>query len=177
MQKFYLIPILIFIFGCSQKQNENKIAEFEKTLGVKETKALNLLVSDFENNLDNIYSDLPLEQAYRKYLTDLISSSTTDWKKFKFQSDKTNTEFHQSGLWNDIYTGDTIQGLQVNQAGKYMRSLYEIKDSNSLIKKCWEIKKAAGIVQNEIFVNAVLESNPDFNNYFHKRIVVLEFSF
>jgi len=32
-------------------------------------------------------------------------------------------------------------------------------------------------MQNELFVNGILSSNPDFNDYFHKRIVVMEFSF
>ncbi len=32
-------------------------------------------------------------------------------------------------------------------------------------------------MQNEILVTGILNSDPNFNNYFHKRIVVLEFSF
>ncbi|GAA4281920.1 hypothetical protein [Gaetbulibacter aestuarii] len=175
MQKAYLIFILILTFSCSQK--DNRIKKFEKILGEKQTKALNSLVSDFEKNLDKLYPDLSTDQAYRKYLTDIISDSITNWEKFKFQSYKTNSEFHQSGLWNEIYVKDSIHGLQVNSIGKYLEALFNVRDSDSLVKKYWDIREAGGLLQNELFVNGVLSSNPDFNNYFHKRIVVLEFSF
>ncbi len=64
----------------------------------------------------------------------------------------------------------------MNNVGKYMQALYLVKDSDSLIKKYWEKREAVGLMQNEIVVSGILSLNPDFNNYFHKRIVVLEFS-
>ncbi len=81
--KFIKIFIILFlIFGCSnQKVTDKRISVFEEKLGEKETKALNLLVSDFEKNLVRIYPDLPIEKGYRQYLTDLISDSITDWSK------------------------------------------------------------------------------------------------
>ena len=177
MQKFYLILVLILTFSCSQIQSDNRIAEFEKVLGERQTKALNLLVFDFEKNLSKIYPNLTIEQGYNEYLTDLISDSTTDWEKFKFQSGKTNAEFHKSGLWNEIYTKDSVSGLQVNGIGKYMQALYSVKDSDSLIKRYWKKREAAGMMQNELVIPGILSLNPDFDNYFHKRIVVVEFSF
>ncbi|GGK35635.1 hypothetical protein GCM10007962_32520 [Yeosuana aromativorans] len=153
MRKIYLIFILILTFNYSQ--TDSRIKEFEKILGERQTKALNLLVSDFEKNLDTLYPDLSTDKAYKKYLTDIIADSTTDWEKFKFQSDKTNSEFHQSGLWDDIY----------------------IKDSDTLIKRYWDMRESAGMLSNELFVSGTLSLEPDFNNYFHKRIVVVEYSF
>ena len=177
MQKFYLILVLILTFSCSQKQSDNRITEFEKVLGERQTKALDLLVSDFEKNLAKLYPDLPTEKGYRQYLSDLISDSTTDWEKFKFQSDKTNTEFHQSGLWIEIYNKDSINGLRPNNIGSYMRALYNIKDSDTLIKRYWDMRENAGMLSNELFVRGTLSLEPDFNDYFHKRIVVIEYSF
>ena len=177
MRKFQLILFLIFIFGCSQKQTDNRISEFEKILGDEPTKSVNSLVSDFEKNLDIIYPNLTTEKGYRKYLNEMISDSTTNWDKFKFQSDRTNREFHKSGLWDEIYIKDSVYGLQINQGGKYMRALYAVKDSDSLIYKYWDKREAAGMMQNELIVSGILSSNPDFNDYFHKRIVVLEFSY
>lgn len=58
-----------------------------------------------------------------------------------------------------------------------MQALYTVRESDSLIKKYWEKREAAGMMQNELVINGILSLNPDFNNYFHKRIVVLEFSF
>lgn len=177
MKIFRITIILLLTLNCTQKQTDKHIIEFEKILGDEQTKSVNSLVSDFEENLKKIYSDLPTEKAYRKYLNETISDSTTNWDKFKFQSDQTNTEFHKSGLWDEIYTKDSVRGLQINQGGKYMRALYTVKDSDSLIHKYWEKREAAGMMKNEFVVRGILTSNPDFNNYFHKRVVVLEFSF
>jgi len=69
MQKFYLILVLILTFSCAQKQSDNRIAEFEKVLGERQTKALNSLVTDFEKNLTKIYPNLAIEQGYKEYLT------------------------------------------------------------------------------------------------------------
>jgi hypothetical protein len=160
--------------------------EFEKILGARQTKALNLLVSDFEKNLDKIYPDLPTEKGYHQYLTDIISDETTNWEKFQFQSDKTNAEFHKSGLWDEIYdysyssdlnAKDSTKILDVNFIGKYMLALHQIKDSDSLIKKYWEYRNAGGLMQKEIVVNGIQSLKPNFSDYFHKRIVVVEFSF
>jgi hypothetical protein len=177
MRKFQLIIFLIFMVGCSQKQTDNRIAEFEKILGDEQTKSVNLLVSDFEVNLDKIYPDLPTEKAYRKYLDEMISDSTTNWDKFKFQAEQTNSVFHKSGLWDEIYTKDSVYGLQINAVGKYMQALYAVKNSDSLINKYWDKREVAGMMPKELIVRGILSSDPDFNDYFHKRIVVLEFSY
>ena len=67
--------------------------------------------------------------------------------------------------------------IEFNSIGKYMHALYSIKDSDSLINKYYHIKEAVGMMQNELFVNGLLSFEPNFNNYFHKRIAVIEFSF
>ncbi len=177
MKILQIFIIILLTFNCSKKQTDNRIAKFEKILGNEQTKSMNLLVSDFEENLAKIYSNLPTEKAYRKYLNEMISDSTTNWSKFKFQSDRTNTEFHKSGLWDEIYTKDSVYGLQINAVGKYMQALYAVKNSDSLINKYWDKREAAGMMPNELIVRGILSSDPDFNDYFHKRIVVLEFSY
>lgn len=177
MKFFKVIIILLLTFSCSQTKTDKRISEFEMILGNEQTKSVNSLVSDFEKNLGKIYSDLPTEKAYRKYLDEMISDSTTNWDKFKFQSAQTNSEFHKSGLWDEIYTKDSIYGLQINQVGKYMQALYSVKNSDSLINRYWDKRQAAGMMKKEFVVRGILSSNPDFNDYFHKRIIVLEFSY
>jgi hypothetical protein len=58
-----------------------------------------------------------------------------------------------------------------------MQALYAVKNSDSLINRYWDKREAAGMMPNELIVRGILSSNPDFNDYFHKRIVVLEFSY
>ncbi|GFZ87542.1 hypothetical protein GCM10011531_18770 [Aquaticitalea lipolytica] len=184
MQKFYLVLVLVLTFSCTQ--TDNRITEFEKVLGERQTNALNLLVSDFEINLTKIYPNLTTEKGYRQYLNDMISDTISYYENYSFMSRKTITEYIESGLWNEVYetnyyfdinSKDSIETISVNNIGKYMQALYVVKDSDNLINKYWEKREAAGMMQNELVVNGILSSNPDFNDYFHKRIVVLEFSF
>lgn len=169
---------LAFVFptSCSQKQTDPRIQQFEKVLGQKETKAVNALVEDFEDNLHIIYPTASIQESYTAYLKDLISPETTNWDKFKFQSEKTNYEFHKSGLWDEIYLKEN-GGIRVNFMGKYLQALFAVKDTDTLIKKYFNERNAAGMLNNELVVPGILSSNPDFTDYFHKRIVVLEFSF
>lgn len=154
-------------------------------MGKRQTNALNLLVLDFEDNLGEIYLGLPIEKAYQAYMADLLTDKR-NLDKYQFQSKKTNSEFHKSGLWNEVYeynytysldSSDSTKTINVNNLGKYMQALYSVKDSDSLIYKYFEKREAAGIMQNEIVINGLLSLNGNFNDYFHKRIVVMEFSF
>ena len=58
-----------------------------------------------------------------------------------------------------------------------MRALYEIKDHDTLIMDYFKRREIGGLMPDEIFVKGILHSKPDFNNYFHKRIVVIEFTY
>lgn len=187
MNKAFLITgIILLAFSCKQKQTDKRITEFEKVLGERQTKALDLLVSDFETNLAKIYPDLPTEKGYRQFLKDMISDTISGYENYKFMSKETITEYIESKLWNEVYkttysynvhSKDSLETISANNVGKYMQALYLVKDSDSLIKKYWESREAIGLMQNELVVNGILSSNPDFKGYFHKRIVVLEFSF
>ena len=175
MFKPYHIFFLIVIFGCTQ--TNTRIIEFEKVLGVEQVDALDKLVADFENNLKKHYPDVTIEKGYKQYLNDLISGATTNRDKFIFQTEETNKIFHESGFWDAVYVKDIEDNIQINRSGMYIQALYAISSSDSLTKVYREKRKAAGLMQNELFVNGILNANPDFNDYIHKRIVVVEFSF
>jgi len=178
--------IAILSLGCSQE--DSRINKFENVLGERQSIALSLLVSDFENNLNKLYPDLTIEQSYRQYLTDILSDSITDREKFRFQSDQTETEFHESGLWDEIYEfqydynddfSDSTKTnvIDSNPVGKYISALYSIKDSDSLIKTYWKYRYSGGLIQKEIVIPGILSLEPDFGDYFHKRIIVVEFTY
>ena len=177
MHKYQLFIFLLLLIGCSENSTDINIYKFEKVLGKEKTKVIDMLVFDFEQNLEKIYPNVQIEKAYHKYLTDMISDSTIDFEKFKFQSEKTNKEFNKSGLWKEIYEEDSKNNLRINSAGKYIQALYAVKDSDSLVKNYLQNRQAAGMMPNELVVPGILSYNPDFENYFHKRIVVIEFSF
>ena len=175
MRIFKLVIILFLTFSCSQKETDKRITEFESILGKRQTNALNLLVFDFDKNLNRIYPDLETSQAYLKFLTDIKNENITDWNKYKFQSKTTNLEFIKSGLRGEIYRDDYPE-LETNHAGKYSIALDKLKDSDFLINGYYEVREAVGLINPILFATEILSSNPNFNDYFHKRIVVLEFS-
>ena len=171
--------------GCLSDSNPD-ILKFESILGERKTEALNLLVLDFEENLEKVYPELSLQLAYEQYLNDLIDPKENNWKKFDFQSDETHAEFINSGLKEEIYTfqkhydhieQDSISVIDVNQTGKYMRALFAVREVDTLVTVYCDKREAGGLMQNELIVNGILYYKPDFNNYFHKRIVVIEFSY
>jgi len=183
--RYFLLLIFILIFNCQQK-SDDRINLFEETLGRRKTKALDLLVSDFEDNLKKIYPNLSIEEGYRKYMNDIISESNSNSKKFEFQSDITDSEFHKSGLWDEIYElsndndefeVDSVKTINSKNTGKYMFALFKVKDSDSLLKTYWKYREAGGLIQHEIVVDGILSLKPNFNDYFHKRITVVEFSY
>lgn len=175
MKRSFLLFCLL-ILSCSSPKNQEQIDVFEAKLGKENVEILDLLVDNFENNLRQVYPKLHLKEAYREYLFDIIYDNFNSQKLVLITKD-TKSIFHNSALWDEVYQNTTNKGLEINNLGKYMMSLYEIKDSDSLIKKYYTIREAAGIIQNKIFANGILSMNPDFDNYFHKRIVVIEFSY
>ncbi len=183
---FKLILVLIFFSSCSNQKNQKEIEIFEDTLGQNNVEVLNLLVEDFEANLEKHYPQLEMKDAYRQYLLDLKSNSSEDYSKFLFLSDETFSIYRKSELRNELYeysfsidesTNDSIFEYEVNNLGKYMHAIYNVKDSDSLINKYYEVREAFGIITNSMFVDGFLYSKPDFDNYFHKRIVVIEYSY
>ncbi len=185
LKLLYRFILIVLLFGC-QKQSNKDIIAFKEVLGERKTEALDLLVSDFENNLEKVYSDLSLQKAYEQYLKDLIDPKENNWDKFRFQSNETHIEFVNSGLKDEIYNikleyveekNDSILTHNVNQIGKYMQAIYHIKESDTLVNKYYHSREAGGIISNERFVNGTLYHKPNFNNYFHKIIVVLEYSY
>lgn len=178
--KFFSLFFLILIdfYSTTQLQNNEKnIAEFERRLGKEKVESLNLLVRDFEDNLQRLYPNLNIEDAYEQFLIQ-IKDDSFDWNDLEFQTDSTHQEYLESGLRKDLYSQDPDSGMTINRLGNYMKALYHIKsNSDKLTKEYYEVREMAGVIQNELFASIVLANNPDFTNYFHKRFVVVEFSY
>lgn len=98
-----LIIILILsslIWNCSSQKDENLIV-FEYILGKENTKTLDYIVSDFENDfLKNTYPNISVSKAYEMFLIDLKNENTSHFKKI---SNKTRELFNQSQLRLEIY--------------------------------------------------------------------------
>ena len=101
MKKLVIIFILSsLLWNCSSQKDENIIV-FEYILGKENTKTLDHIVSDFENDfLKNTYPDSSISEAYEIFLIDLKNENTSHFKKI---SSKTRSIFEKSQLRLEIY--------------------------------------------------------------------------
>ena len=83
IQQFFIKLCLISLFlSCS---DNNRISEFEKTIGPNNTENLNRLVVDFENNFLKIqYPNLTKDSAYIYFLHQYRIQDTSNFKSLKF---------------------------------------------------------------------------------------------
>lgn len=185
MRLSFLLFTLFLLNACSSKEHE-QIQVFETTLGKNKAKALDKLVFDFEKNLAKNYPNKELKEAYKQYLIDIQHTTSRDTLIFDFQSKTTQSSLHKSGLWDELYQHDTLidantnevfTTIEVNTTGKYLIALYEVKHSDSLISKYYNIRETAELMHTDFFIDGFLSMDPDFDNYFHKRIAVIEFSY
>ncbi|MGB7787119.1 MAG: hypothetical protein WBL27_13540 [Salinimicrobium sp.] len=174
---FIFLYLISVYFKIEIQNNQNNINEFERRLGKEKVESLNLLVSDFEEKLQKLYPKLSIEEAYKQCLTE-IKNDSFDWSNFNFQTDSTHQKYLESGLRNDLYSHDPESGMQINRLGDYMKALYHIKsNADKLTNEYYEDREMAGVLQNKLFAAIILQNDPDFKNYFHKRFVVVEFSY
>jgi len=101
MKILKLLIILLFFIGCSDKKAEHKPTEFDEILGTKNTKTLNSLVSEFENDfLKRQYPHLNNENAYRKFLAE-TSEEKIDYSKAI--TERSRNIFNKSQLRLEIF--------------------------------------------------------------------------
>lgn len=90
----------IVLWNCSSLKDEDLVV-FEYILGTENTKTLNYLVSDFENDfLKNTYPKSSVTEAYKLYLEDVKNENTDHFKKI---STKTRKLFVKSLFKYEIY--------------------------------------------------------------------------
>lgn len=200
---FTSITCFVVLLSCIQKSIDPDVTIFQQELGEENIAMIDLLVEEFENHLDTHYPDLKTSEAYAQLLKDVSDQDrNNDSLLLAFQSKKSNESFRASPLYNELYVKEPyhqkIEGLvelnqpppdknnpinepdsvyRINTVGKYMRALYTIKEKDSLVKKYFRIRDVFGTLAHYRSAAGILYSNPDFDNYIHKRIVVLEYSY
>lgn len=200
---FTSITCFVVLLSCTQKRIAPDVILFQKELGEENIAMIDLLVEEFEDHLDKHYPDLKISEAYSQLLKDVSDQDrSNDSLLLAFQSKKSHKKLIASSLYNELYVKEPfhnrIEGLpeiisppdnniveinepdsvyRINTVGKYMRGLYAIKERDSLIKKYFKIREAFGTLAHYRSAAGILYSNPDFDNYIHKRIVVLEYSY
>ncbi|PKV50279.1 hypothetical protein ATE84_2334 [Aquimarina sp. MAR_2010_214] len=135
---FSLIAIIFAAIGiivpqyCNNKtsdQTNNNIdpkqTKFEKILGKENSETLDYLVSNFENDfLKNLYPNLELEQAYKRFLTELKDNKTDHWREI---SKKSKIRFQKSKLKLEIYSYPDSVWIEKDTAKLTLKSSPMIK--------------------------------------------------
>ena len=203
----FLITFLSFAHG----QND-RINEFEKSLGEIETRYLNELVNDFDLFLNNKYKDE--EFKFKKYLTEISESNQPDiWKigKNKLEEIKETNLFakydsiYPDSVWYDnnvfnVSYSDSDLGITNSIALKNKESnidstinslkskprLKEVEPSyfqialesivtkDSLIQKYLDARKTAGTISIRLIAGGLLYDLKPENEYFAKRIIIMQ---
>jgi hypothetical protein len=133
--------IIIFIlssllWNCSPQKDENLIV-FEYILGKENTKTLDYIVSDFENDfLKNTYPDISISEAYEMFLIDLENENTSHFKKI---SNKTRKLFNESLLRLEIYEYPDSVWIERDT------SKMSIKDPKGVVKKKYKYVNEDGV--------------------------------
>jgi hypothetical protein len=108
------------------------------------------------------------------------------------ESLKINYCYNQEWVLNEFITESLLIGFDISQNpdsiikakyeerkfnpyGKYLTGLKMIENTNAFLTKYIQMKETAGDISKNILANELLKSNPDFSDYFIKRIIVVEF--
>lgn len=168
------ISVLFLIIGltsltCSNKI-KNEIKTFEKSFGKTNSSKLNAAVDNFEKKLLMLYPDQDINDAYFYFLQEIKEN------KLQVELDSTIQEkLQKADFIKEFYLMDKNIKQGINYNGKFFIGLKSIEHKDTLIKNYLRILKSAGILSTNNFVDGILSGNPDFNNYFHKRIVISYF--
>lgn len=217
------LVLLIFIINCSG----NKTTEFDKILGTENSKTLNLLVSEFENDfLKRQYPNLDTKSAYLKFVTeisegktehfveypeksrDLFNKSTfrleiycvvdSTWIEKNPWNDKTllvkgrtkclnpdgsfengsmEMPFNENEIPKDSIQKRYINFVETNFNGKYLKALNSISDKSDFLSTFADARSNFGIIATDIVAKQMLSYEIDMNDYYIRRIIVIELSY
>ena len=216
--------ILAALFFFISLNGKSQITDFDSILGKENIKTLDYLISDFENDfLKTKYPDLETENAYRKYLTDIVNGNTdtrngiSQKSKNIFDKSQLRLEMYcvadstwiESNPWtdknllvkartrcrnpdgtfekgamempfdeNEISRDSILKKyktfVKANHNGKYLQALNSISNQSEFLKNFVDAKNDFGIIAFPIVAKWLLDHNVNLNDYYIKRIILLE---
>ena len=165
------IIVLAFIFICCKNNHQNDIKLLYKTVGEHNTIILEQLVGEFETYLQTKYpKNKIIDVSYTQYLK-AIASGTTTLEPFM------STKIHKQFIASELFYEKNRNSLVFKHDSLYMSALSIIAAQDPVVNEYYKVKQKAGLLQNTVFSNGFLKTNPNFNNKIHRLIVVLEFSY
>lgn len=150
----------------SKFQSWNKLPKFDKTLFDNSQLRLEVYTSVdsvwFENNED------PRKVIQYKHL----DNDGTFYKRTSWSSLRKEDIEHKDSVIKNLYTWTDL-----NYSGRFWEALKKSCQNDKLIVDYLDIAFSAGPVQPEILTNRILNANPNYDDYFIKRIIVTGLSY
>ncbi|PHS04378.1 MAG: hypothetical protein COA88_13580 [Kordia sp.] len=78
---------------------------------------------------------------------------------------------------NDSIIKNYYTWTDLNYEGRYWKALKKVHKSNQFISNYLEVAVTGGPVQPELLIDELLNSNPNYSDYFIKRIIVTNISY
>ena len=78
---------------------------------------------------------------------------------------------------NDSIIKNYYTWTDLNYEGRYWKALKKVQEGNQFISKYLDISITEGPVQPELLIDELLNSNPNYSDYFIKRIIVTNMSY
>ncbi len=167
MTKNVIIMFLLSIalWNCSP-QKEKNLAEFESILGSDNTKVINELLNDFENDyLKREYPNLSTEKAYETYLIEIAENKKEKWKTIS----KGNREkFENSQLFLDLH--QVVDSFWIETDSSKMK----FPTTNTVLVTKFNYLDENGILQFRIHERPIHSYNKPIDSILkHQSILVL----
>tara|TARA_R110002012_G_C11481264_1_gene595074 strand:- start:24 stop:764 length:741 start_codon:yes stop_codon:yes gene_type:complete len=149
-QTFFLIAILLLLFGsCSSLNDSKKIESFEKTLGADNSKVLSEYVQAFENQvLKKKYPTLPTDKAYSKLLSE-NPNSIASMKLYELFTAYDLDKYFESQLWHEIYA--PVDSVFIENSLLTARFVYFSEEGKK------KVGQSGGISVNEMNRDSIVE--------------------
>jgi len=214
MNKLIILLISIISFSCGNQSENGAIQTFESILGKEKSDGLTQVVDHFESEILDKYETISLEEAYKKYLTNIVESNfvtVEEWLPVQYKRDSIfdlckcglvdevwmkpdtiwvkNDRLYISYFSNpeDIEFGRKIRTTNIdslisrekntsiaNLRGLVHKAFGAISETNELTYWYYDTRNMAGDFSRQITANLMLKNNIDYNDYFVKRIIVIE---
>lgn len=165
--------LLLMLTSCLTR--DERISEFQEKLGLEKAQVLNDMVDHFENRLQVLYPKLELKDAYLQLLEDL-EHQALDNTEMQFQwPEALLLKDINSGLQDDFYM-QKFNSKTLNQEGVFFKAMRSQSYYDELIAEYFWVLEQTGRITPSQFASGMLRFDFDPNNFFHKRILVFQFS-
>ena len=165
--------LLLMLTSCLTR--DERISEFQDKLGLEKAQVLNEMVDHFERSLQVRYSKLELKDAYLQLLEDL-EHQASDNTEMLFQWPKALLfKYENSGLQDDFYQQKS-NSKTLNEEGVFFKAMRSQSYYDELIAEYFWVLEQTGKITPSQFASGMLRFDFDPNNFFHKRILVFQFS-